>query len=85
MKKDETLVNEEIRFREVLVIGAEGFQYGVKGIKEALMIAQKENMDLVCVAPQSTPPVCKLMNYSKFRYEQQRKAREAKRNQKVVE
>ena len=42
-------------------------------------------MDLVCVAPQSTPPVCKLMNYSKFRYEQQRKAREAKRNQKVVE
>lgn len=85
IKKDETLVNEEIRFKEVLLIGAEGHQYGVKPTKEAQYIAQRENLDLVCVAPTATPPVCKLMNYSKFRYEQQRKAREAKKNQKVVE
>ncbi|MFA5006447.1 MAG: translation initiation factor IF-3 [Candidatus Izemoplasmatales bacterium] len=79
------MVNEQIRFREVLVIGSEGQQFGVKPIREALFIASKEGLDLVCVAPGAVPPVCKLLDYSKYRYEQQRKAREAKKNQKIVE
>jgi len=85
VRKDDTLVNEEIRVKEVLVIGADGFQYGVKSIREALYIAQTKQLDLVMVASTATPPVCKLMDYSKFRYEQQRKAKEAKRNQHIVE
>ncbi len=79
------MINEQIRFREVLVIGADGTQYGVKPIKEALYIASRESLDLVCVAPGGNPPVCKLLDYSKYRYEQQRKAREAKKNQRIVE
>jgi len=85
MKKDDAIINENIRAKEVLLIGAEGFQYGVKSIKEALFIASKEQLDLVLVAPGATPPVCKLMNYSKYRYEQQRQAREAKKKQHIVE
>jgi translation initiation factor IF-3 len=85
VKKDDILVNDEIRVREVLLIGQEGFQYGIRPTREALSIAQQEGMDLVMVAPTAKPPVCKLMDYSRFRYEQQRKAREAKKNQKVVE
>lgn len=85
VKKDDTLVNEQIRFREVLIIGREGQQFGVRTIKDALFIAMKEGLDLVCVAPTATPPVCKLLDYSKYRYELQRKAREAKKNQRIVE
>ncbi len=84
-KKDGTLVNEMIRFREVRLIGNEGMQYGVISSREAQRIAGEEGFDLVCVAPQAKPPVCKLMDYSKYRYEQQRKAREAKKHQKIVE
>jgi translation initiation factor IF-3 len=79
------LINEEIRFKTVLVIGADGFQFGEKTAAEANRIAKEKGYDLVCVAPNAKPPVCKLMDYSKFRYEQQRKAREAKKHQKVVE
>ncbi len=68
-----------------MLIGADGFQYGEKSIQEANKIAKEEGYDLVLVAPQAKPPVCKLMDYSKFRYEQQRKAREAKKHQKIVE
>jgi len=85
IKKDELLINEQIRAKEVLVIGADGTQFGVKNIREALFIASKEGLDLVMIAPTATPPVCKLLDYSKFRYEMQRKAREAKKNQKIVE
>jgi len=85
VKKDETLINDEIRVKEVLVIGAEGQQFGVKSIREALFIAGKEGLDLVMIAPQATPPVCKLLDYSKYRYEQQRKAREAKKNQHIID
>jgi len=85
IRKDELLINEQIRAKEVLVIGADGFQFGVKNIREALFIASKEGLDLVMIAPTATPPVCKLLDYSKFRYEMQRKAREAKKNQKIVE
>ncbi|MBU1144274.1 MAG: translation initiation factor IF-3 [Firmicutes bacterium] len=85
VKRDDTLINEEIRVREVLLIGADGTQFGVKSTREAMYIASQEGLDLVMVAPGAKPPVCKLMDYSKFRYEQQRKAREARKNQKVVE
>ena len=85
VNRDDTLVNDRVRFREVRLVGNEGHQYGIISSREAYNIAQNEGLDLVCVAPKSKPPVCKLMNYSKYRYEQQRKAREAKKNQKVVE
>ncbi|MGI6392475.1 MAG: translation initiation factor IF-3 [Candidatus Izemoplasmatales bacterium] len=85
IRKDDTPINEEIRAKEVLLIGADGSQFGVKPIKEALSIANREGLDLVMVAPNAQPPVCKLMDYRKYRYEQQRRAREAKKNQKVVE
>ncbi len=79
------MVNENVRFKEVRLIGADGHQYGVISSKEAYNIAMSEGLDLVVVAPTAKPPVCKLMDYSKFRYEQQRKAREAKKHQKIVE
>ncbi|MBN2504715.1 MAG: translation initiation factor IF-3 [Bacilli bacterium] len=85
VKKDDTPINEEIRAREVLLIGHDGQQFGVKPIREAQSIANREGYDLVMVAPNATPPVCKLMDYKKYRYEQQRKAREAKKNQHIVE
>jgi len=85
VKKDDTLINEDIRLKEVLVIGADGVTYGLKPIREALYIANREGLDLVLVAPTATPPVCKLLDYSKFRYEQQRKAREAKKNQHIMD
>jgi len=85
VKKDTTPINDEIRVREVLLIGADGQQYGKMPTRQALGIAQDQGLDLVMVAPNGNPPVCKLMDYSKFRYEQQRKAREARKNQKIVE
>lgn len=85
VKKDEMTINEAIRAKEVLLIGNEGQQLGVKPLREALFIAQKEGLDLVLIAPMATPPVCKLLDYSKYRYEMQRKAKEAKKNQKIVE
>ncbi len=74
-----------VRFREVRLVGNEGHQYGIVSSREAQKIAQNEGFDLVCVAPTAKPPVCKLMDYSKYRYVQQRKAREAKKHQKTVE
>ncbi len=85
VKKDEMMINDAIRAKEVLLIGNDGQQFGVKPLREALFIAQKEGLDLVMIAPTATPPVCKLLDYSKYRYEMQRKAKEAKKNQKIVE
>ncbi|MFA6647227.1 MAG: translation initiation factor IF-3 [Candidatus Izemoplasmatales bacterium] len=85
VKKDTNLINEEIRLKQVLLIGADGYQYGALTAQEANRIAKEQGFDLVLVAPNAKPPVCKLMDYSKFRYEQQRKAREAKKHQKIVE
>lgn len=85
VKKDSTIINEMVRFREVRLVGADGYQYGIVTSREAQKIAQNEGLDLVCVAVTAKPPVCKLMDYSKYRYEQQRKAREAKKHQKTVE
>ncbi len=68
----------------VRLVGANGEQLGEKTSREANEIAKKEELDLVCVAPTANPPVCKIMDYGKYRYEQQRKARESRKNQKVV-
>ncbi|WP_139491653.1 translation initiation factor IF-3 [Brevibacillus dissolubilis] len=79
------LVNEAIRAREVRLIGADGSQLGVVSLREALSIAQEANLDLVNVAPTAKPPVCRIMDYGKFKYEQAKKEKEARKNQKIVE
>ncbi len=68
-----------------MVIGVTGEQLGVMSRKEALQIAYDNELDLYCVAPNAQPPVCKILDFGKFRFEQQKKAKEAKRNQKVTE
>ena len=78
------LVNEKIRFKEVLVIDPNGEQLGVKSRNESLRIASDYDLDLVCVAPKAKTPVCRIMNYGKYRFEQQKKQREMKKNQKIV-
>ncbi len=77
-------INEEIRAREVRLVGANGDQIGIKSRNEALEMAQTANLDLVMVAPNAKPPVCRIMDYGKFRYEQQKKDKEARKNQKVI-
>ncbi len=77
-------INEEIRAREVRLVGANGDQIGIKSRNEALEMAQTANLDLVMVAPNAKPPVCRIMDYGKFRYEQQKKDEEARKNQKVI-
>ncbi|MBR0147129.1 MAG: translation initiation factor IF-3 [Eubacterium sp.] len=81
----EYLINEQIRDKEVRVIGAEGGQLGVMSVKEALQIAEEEGMDLVRVSPNAKPPVCKIIDYGKFRYEMARKEKDAKKKQRIVE
>jgi len=77
-------VNERIRAREVRLIDANGDQLGVKSRDEALKIAETRNLDLVLVAPGAKPPVCRIMDYGKYRYEQQKKERAARRKQRVI-
>ncbi|MBR2595560.1 MAG: translation initiation factor IF-3 [Solobacterium sp.] len=81
----EELVNENIRFHEVLVIGQNGEQLGVMMRREALELAYDQNLDLYCVAPNAKPPVCKILDYGKFHFAEQKKAREAKKKQHVTE
>ena len=83
-KQPDELVNEKIRFKEVLVIDQNGDQMGVKSRNQAIDIAYNEGLDLVCVAPNAKPPVCRIMDFGKYRFEQQKKAKEMKRNSKVV-
>jgi translation initiation factor IF-3 len=71
--------------KEVRLIGGDGEQLGIKPIREALQIALDANLDLVNVAPTAKPPVCRIMDYGKFRYETQKKEKEARKNQKIVE
>ncbi|AST92814.1 translation initiation factor IF-3 [Sutcliffiella cohnii] len=78
------MVNEGIRSREVRLIGQNGDQLGIKTKQEALEIAAKANLDLVLVAPNAKPPVCRIMDYGKFRFEQQKKEKEQRKNQKVI-
>jgi translation initiation factor IF-3 len=79
------MVNDEIRVKEVRLIGPDGEQLGIKPIREAMQIALDASLDLVNVAPTAKPPVCRIMDYGKFRYEMQKKEKEARKNQKVVE
>ena len=85
VKKNNDLVDYDIRFPEVLVIGPNGEQLGVKPRNEAIKLAEANSLNLVCVAPNAKPPVCKILNYGKFRYEKEKKEKEAKKNQKIVE
>ena len=81
----ETQINEEIRDKEVRVIDTDGTQLGVMPIEEAMRIAEEKNTDLVKIAPQAKPPVCKIMDFGKYRFEQAKREKEAKKNQRVIE
>ena len=81
----ELQINEEIRDKEVRVIGPDGNQLGVMSSQKALEQAYAQNLDLVKIAPQATPPVCKMIVNSKFRFEQAKREKEARKNQRVVE
>lgn len=83
--KREHQINEEIRDKEVRLIGDTGEQLGIVSSAEALRIAEDKGLDLVKISPNANPPVCKIMNYGKYLFEQGKKAKEAKKNQKVVE
>ena len=78
-------INEQIRDREVRVIGADGEQVGVMSSKEALALAREADLDLIKIAPTAKPPVCKIADYGKYRYELARKEKEAKKKQKVID
>lgn len=79
------MINEQIRDKEVRVIGPDGEQLGIMSAKEAYFKAKDANLDLVKIAPTAKPPVCKIIDYGKYRYELARKAKEAKKKQKIVE
>jgi len=79
------MINEQIRDKEVRVVGADGEQLGIMSAKEAYMKAQEAGLDLVKIAPKAQPPVCKIIDYGKFKYEQTRKEKEAKKKQKTIE
>lgn len=79
------MVNEQIRDKEVRLIGANGEQLGIVSAREAQKLAREAEMDLVKVAPMAKPPVCKIIDYGKFRYEQARKEKEARKKQKIIE
>ncbi|HJE97166.1 translation initiation factor IF-3 [Ligilactobacillus acidipiscis] len=78
------MVNDGIRAREVRLIGKDGAQLGVKSKKDALVLAEQAELDLVLVAPKAKPPVAKIMDYGKYRFELQKKQREARKKQKVI-
>ena len=82
--KNESFINEDIRAKEMMVIGPNNEQLGIMQRRDALRMAQDQNLDLVCVAPQAKPVVCRVMDYGKYRYERQRNAREARKNQTVI-
>ena len=79
------MINEQIRDKEVRLIGADGAQLGIMSAKEAMFKAQEAGLDLVKIAPQAKPPVCKIIDYGKYRYELSRKEKEAKKKQKTID
>ena len=78
-------INEEIMDKEVRLISSDGEQLGIVSSAQALKLAAEKNLDLVKIAPQAKPPVCKIMDYGKYRFEQSKREKEAKKNQRVVE
>ena len=85
ISKEAQQINGEIKDKELRVISADGEQLGIMSAKEALRIAEDNDLDLVKIAPQAKPPVCKIMDYSKFRYEQAKREKENRKNQKQIE
>ena len=83
--KEETKINEEIKFNEIRVIGPDGNMLGVMSPSEAMKIADENELDLVLIAPTANPPVCKVMDYGKYKFEEMKKEKEAKKKQKVIE
>lgn len=79
------MINEQIRDREVRVIGEDGEQLGIMSPRDAMKLAEEAGVDLVKIAPTAKPPVCKIVDYGKFKYEQTRKEKEAKKKQKVID
>ena len=85
ISKQDHSINEEIQDKEVRLIGADGSQLGIVSIAEALRQATAANLDLVKIAPNAQPPVCKIMDYGKFRFEQAKREKEARKSQKTIE
>jgi len=83
-KQDDTLLNEDIRFKEVRCNADDGSSHGIMSSREAMSLADEAGLDLVCIAPNAKPPVVKIMNYGKFKYQQEKKKKEARKNQKVI-
>ena len=81
----ENLINEEIRDKEVRVIDTDGTMLGVMSIDEAMSLAGEKKLDLVNISPNAKPPVCKILDYGKYRYELQKKEKEAKKKQKTMQ
>ena len=79
------MINEQIRDKEIRMIGADGEQLGLMSAKDAMKLAREANLDLVKIAPTAKPPVCKIIDYGKYRYEMARREKEAKKKQKVIE
>ena len=84
-KNNGDLINNQIRFPQVLVIDQHGKQLGVMNSYQANQLAEQAGLDLLCVAPGAKPPVCKILDYGKYRFEQQKKAKEAKKNQHIID
>lgn len=85
ISKQEIQINEEIRDKELRVVSATGEQLGIMSAEKALDLAAKADLDLVKIAPQAKPPVCKIMDYGKYKFEQAKREKEARKNQKTVE
>ncbi len=83
-KKEEYLINENIKFPTVLVINSDGNALGVKDIRTALNLAKEANLDLFCISPQATPPVCKILDFGKYRYQLEKKKKENDKKQKAM-
>lgn len=81
----ELMINEQIRDREVRVIGENGEQLGIMSARDAMKLAKEAELDLVKIAPMAKPPVCKIIDYGKYRYEMARKEKEARKKQKTIE
>lgn len=85
ISKKELLINEEIKDKEVRLVGEAGEQLGVLPLEKAMQIATEKNLDLVKIAPQAVPPVCRVMDYGKHKFEQAKREKEARKNQKTVD
>lgn len=83
-KKDDVLMNEDINFSEVRCNGEDGTSYGILSSRDALALADEQGLDLVCIAPNGKPPVVKIMDYGKFKYQQEKKQKEARKKQKII-